>query len=98
MYVRRCPLPLSTPTTSFNITFRLLNGDMVFSRKTKVSCYKSEINKSVMLHAFFKKKTKGIVLQCLTKTQKYPVTNISIVCKKASNKISANRISHFVTF
>ena len=27
----------------------------MFSTKTKVSCYKSEINKSVMLHAFFKK-------------------------------------------
>ena len=64
--------------TSF-ITFRLLNGDMVFSRKTKVSCYKSEINKSVMLHAF--KKNKGIVLQCLTKTQKYPVTNKSIALR-----------------
>ena len=37
--------------TSF-ITFQLVNGDMVFSRKTKVSCYKSEINKSVVLHAF----------------------------------------------
>ena len=69
----------------------------MFSRKTKVSCYKSEINKSVMLHAF-KEKNKGIILQCLTKAQKYPVTNKSIGCKKASNKISANRISHFVTF
>ena len=28
---------------------------MVFSRKTKVSRYKSEINKSVTLHAFLKK-------------------------------------------
>ena len=57
------------------ITFRLLNGDMVFSRKTKVSCYKNEVNESVMLHAVF---LNGIVLQCLTKTQKYPVTNKSI--------------------
>ena len=52
----------------------------MFSRKTKVSCYKSEINKSVMLHAFLKK-NKGIVLQCLTKTQKYPATNESIASR-----------------
>ena len=51
----------------------------MFSRKTKVSYYKSEINKSVMLHAF--KTNKGIVLQCLTKTQKYPVTNKSIALR-----------------
>ena len=52
----------------------------MFSRKTKISCYKSEINKSVMLHAF--KKNKGIVLQCLTKTQKYRV----MVVKKLATK------------
>ena len=52
-----------------------------WSFQTKVSYYKSEINKSVMLHAFFKKKTKGIVLQWLTKTQKYPVTNKSIALR-----------------
>ena len=51
----------------------------MFSRKTKVSCYESAINKSVMFHAF--KKNKGIVLQCLTKTQKHPVTNKSIALR-----------------
>ena len=54
----------------------------MFSRKTKVSFYKSEINKSVMLHAFLK--NKGIVLQCLTKTQKYRVT----VVKKLATKLA----------
>ena len=51
-----------------------------------------------MPHAFLK--NEGIILQCWTKTQKYPVTNkvSRYGCKKASNKISANRISHFVTF
>lgn len=48
-------------------------------QEKQVSCYKSEINKSVMLHAF--KKNNGIVLQCLTKTQKYPVTNKSIMLR-----------------
>ena len=72
---------------------------MVFSRKTKVSCYKSEISKSVMLHAFFKK-TKyrftvfDINIKVSCNKQKYRVT----VVKKATNNISANRISHFVTF
>ena len=68
----------------------------MFSRKTKVSCYKSEINKSVMLHAFKKKKQryrftvfdKNTKVSC--NKQKYRVT----VVKKASSKISANRISH----
>ena len=74
----------------------------MFVRKTKVSCYKSEINQSVMLHAFLKK-NKGIVSQCLTKTQKTLVScNKQKYCvtvvKKASNKIRANGISHFMTF
>ena len=76
--------------TSF-ITFRLLNGllngDMVFSRKTKVSCYKSEINKSVMLHVFKKKQRyrfavfdKNTKVSC--NKQKYRVT----VVKKLATK------------
>ena len=69
----------------------------MFSRKTKVPCYKSEINKSVCYMRF--KKTK-VSFYSVTKTEKYPVANKSIALrlKKASNKISANRISNFVTF
>ena len=58
----------------------------MFSRKTKISSYKSEINENVMLHAF--KKNKGIVLQCDKNTkvscnkQKYRVT----VVKKLATK------------
>ena len=52
----------------------------MFSRKTKISRYKSEINKSVMLHAF--KKNEGIILQCLTKTHKYRV----MIVKKLATK------------
>ena len=78
-----------------NVAFymrQLLNGDMVFSRKTKVSCYISEINKSVMLHAFLKKQRyRFTVFDKSTKVSRYG-------CKKARNKISANGISHFVTF
>ena len=42
----------------------------MFSRKTKVSCYKSEKNKSVMLHAFFKKKQKYRVTVVNSETQR----------------------------
>ena len=45
----------------------------MFSRKTKVSCYKSEINKSVMLHEYR--------FTVFDKTQKYPVTNKSIALR-----------------
>ena len=45
------------------------------------------------------KKTK-VSFDSVTKTQEYHVTNkrIALRLRKASNKISANRISHFVTF
>ena len=51
-----------------------------------MSCYKSEINKSVMLHAF--KKNEGIVLQCDKNTkvpcnkQKYRVTAVKKLATK----------------
>ena len=54
----------------------------MFSRKTKVSCYKSEINKSVMLHAFYK--NKGIVLQCLTK-------NTKVSCNKQKYRVTVEK-------
>ena len=51
----------------------------MFSRKTKISCYKSEINKSVMFHAFQKKQRyrftvfdKNTKVSC--NKQKYRVT------------------------
>ena len=59
----------------------------MFSRKTKVSCYKSDINKSVMLHALKKKQRcrftvfdKNTKVSC--KRQKYRVT----VVKKLATK------------
>ena len=68
------------------ITFRLLNGDMVFSRKTKVSCYKNEVNESVMLHAVFFKWYRFTVFDKNTKVscnkQKYRVS----VRKKLATK------------
>ena len=45
----------------------------MFSRKTKISCYKSEINKSIMLHAFFFKKRYRFPL--FDKNTKYPTGN-----------------------
>ena len=53
----------------------------MFSRKTKVSCYKSEINKSVMLHAFLKKQRYRFTVFVCNK-QKYRVT----VVKKLATK------------
>ena len=59
-----------------------------WSFQTKVSCYKSEINKSVMLHAFLKKKQRYhfTVVDKNTKVscnkQKYRVT----VVKKLETK------------
>ena len=56
----------------------------MFSRKTKVSCYKSEINESAMLHAFFR--YRFTVFDKTTKVssnkQKYRVT----VAKKLATK------------
>ena len=59
----------------------------MFSRLTKVSCYKSEIDKSVMLHAFLKKQRyrftecdKNTKVSC--NKQKYRVT----VVKKLATK------------
>ena len=59
----------------------------MFSRKTKVSYYKSEINKSVMLHAFKKKQRyrftvfdKNSKVSC--NKQKYRVTVVKKLAAK----------------